>query len=51
MLREGEGWRKGETWSLQGQPGWANQPEAIKIQDSARRSQERSTVPDDPAAK
>ena len=24
MLREGEGWRKGETWSFQGQPGWAN---------------------------
>jgi hypothetical protein len=32
MLRDGEGWHKGETWGSR---------------DSARRSQERCTVPDD----
>ena len=50
MLREGEGWRKGETVELQGQPGWADRPRGHQDpQDSTRRSQERSTVPDDPA--
>ena len=50
MLREGERWRKGEAWSSRVNPDGPIDPEAIKIsQDSARRSQERSTVPDDPA--
>ena len=50
MLREGEGWRKGETWSSKVNPDGPIDPEAIKIQqDSASRSQERSTVPNDPA--
>jgi DNA polymerase-3 subunit epsilon len=32
MLREGEGWRKGETWSLQGSTRTGPiDPEAIKI--------------------
>ena len=47
MLREGEGWRKGEMWKLEGQPGWANEPRGHQDpQDSARRSKKRSTVPD-----
>ena len=50
MLRDGEGWRKGETWSSRVNPDGPIDPEAIKIHRiSARRSQERSTVPDDPA--
>jgi DNA polymerase-3 subunit epsilon len=50
MLREGEGWRKGGDVAIQGQPGWANRPGGHQApQDSTRRSQERSTVPDDPA--
>ena len=48
MLREGEGWRKGETWSSKA--GWPDRPRGHQDpQDSARRSQERSTVPNDPA--
>ena len=47
LLREGEGWRKGETWSPRVNPDGPINPEAIKIHGSARRSQERSTVPDD----
>ena len=50
MLREGEGWRKGETWSSRVNPDGPIDPEAIKIHRiSARRFEERSTVPDDPA--
>jgi DNA polymerase III subunit epsilon len=46
MLREGEGWRKGETWSSRVNPDGPIDLEAIKIH---RISQERSTVPSDPA--
>ena len=50
MLREGEGWRKGETWSSRVNPDGPIDPEAIKIHGiRPARSQERSTVPDDPA--
>ena len=31
MLREGEGWRKGETWSSRVNPDGPIDPEAIKI--------------------
>ncbi len=31
MLREGEGWRKGETWSSKVNPDGPIDPEAIKI--------------------
>ena len=50
MLREGEGWRKGETWSSRVNPDGPIDPEAIKIHRiRPARSQERSAVPDDPA--
>src|SRR5208283_5230649 len=45
------GLAQGRDVELQGQPGWANRPRGYQDpQDSARRSQERSTVPNDPAA-
>ena len=50
MLREGGCWRKGETWSSRGQPGWADRPRGHQNpQDSASRPPDRTTVPDDPA--
>ena len=33
MLREGEGWRKGETWSSRVNPDGQIDPEAIKIHE------------------
>jgi DNA polymerase III subunit epsilon len=47
MLREGEGWRKSETWSSKVNPDGPIRPRGH--QDSARRSQERSSIPDDSA--
>ena len=44
MLREGEGWKKGETWSSKVNPDGPIDPEAIKI-----HGKERSSVPNDPA--
>ncbi len=50
MLREGEEWRKGETWSSKVNPDGPIDREAIKIHRiRPRRSQERSAVPNDPA--
>src|SRR5271165_5315008 len=50
MLREGEGWRKGETWRSRVNPDGPNRPRGHQDpRDSARRSQERPTVPNDPA--
>src|SRR5271167_1762052 len=41
---------QGRDVELQGQPGWPDRPRGHQDpQDSASRSQERSTVPDDPA--
>ena len=48
MLREGEGWRKGETWSSRINPDGPIDPEAIKVH-GIRPAEERSTVPNDPA--
>ena len=31
MLREGDGWRKGEMWNSRVSSGWADHPEAVKI--------------------
>ena len=52
MLREGEGWRKGETWSSRVNPDGPIDPEAIKIRQRpaspsrahARRSARQSAV-------
>ena len=50
MLREGEGWRKGEMWSSRVNPDGPIGPEAIKIHGIRPGDlQERSTVLNDPA--
>src|SRR5271163_3581240 len=50
MLREGDGWRKGEAWSSRVNPDAPIDPEAIKIHRiRAADLKKRSTVPNDPA--
>jgi DNA polymerase III subunit epsilon len=50
MLRDGEGWRKGETWGARVDPDGPIDPEAIKIHgirlaDRRPRLQERARLP------
>ena len=49
MLRDGEGWRKGETWSSRVNPDGPIDPEAIEIHRIRPADLRRSTVPNDPA--
>ena len=49
MLREGGGWRKGGTWSSGSTRMGRSTPRPSISTGLARRAQERSTVPNDPA--